>query len=440
MRLLSLAGLALGLACAQPAAAVPAFAVQTGQPCQACHVGGFGPQLTTFGREFKLHGYTLRATPFNLPVSAMAVASYVQTEKDQASPPAAHYGVNDNGTLDQMSVFIAGGWGAHLGAFIQNTYDGVHRSWTWDNLDIRATTSTTLGGADVLLGASLNNNPMVQDAWNTTPAWSFPYTTSSLAPAPATAPLLSGAFAQKALGLTGYAWINSTWFVEAGAYMSPGAHGLARLGADLSAPGNIHGLAPYGRIAFQKMIGDGNLEVGAFALQADIYPGLDASTGRTDRYTDAGLDASYQRTLASGDVVTFDGRYIHEKQALNASYALTNSANSSNTLDDYRINAAYYWKNKIGANVGLFSTTGSSDAGIYAANRTLKPDSSGAVFQLDYTPWGAGGSPLGARFNMRVGLQYTMYDKFNGARNNWDGAGAKASDNNTLRLFTWLAY
>ena len=34
------------------AAAVPAFAVQTGEPCQGCHVGGFGPQLTPFGREF----------------------------------------------------------------------------------------------------------------------------------------------------------------------------------------------------------------------------------------------------------------------------------------------------------------------------------------------------------------------------------------------------
>ena len=32
------------------AAAVPAFAAQTGMACQSCHVGGFGPQLTPFGR------------------------------------------------------------------------------------------------------------------------------------------------------------------------------------------------------------------------------------------------------------------------------------------------------------------------------------------------------------------------------------------------------
>ena len=40
-----------------PALAVPAFAKQTGQPCAACHVGAFGPQLKPYGRDFKLHGY-----------------------------------------------------------------------------------------------------------------------------------------------------------------------------------------------------------------------------------------------------------------------------------------------------------------------------------------------------------------------------------------------
>jgi hypothetical protein len=34
------------LVMAEPARAVPSFAAQTGEPCSACHVGGFGPQLT----------------------------------------------------------------------------------------------------------------------------------------------------------------------------------------------------------------------------------------------------------------------------------------------------------------------------------------------------------------------------------------------------------
>ena len=37
-----------------PAKAVPAFTDQTGQPCQTCHVGGFGPQLTPFAASSTL--------------------------------------------------------------------------------------------------------------------------------------------------------------------------------------------------------------------------------------------------------------------------------------------------------------------------------------------------------------------------------------------------
>ncbi|HTT67992.1 MAG TPA: hypothetical protein VMF70_08190, partial [Gemmatimonadales bacterium] len=48
--------LALG---AVPAAAIPSFARQTKLPCSACHTQF--PELTEFGRVFKLNGYTLRA-------------------------------------------------------------------------------------------------------------------------------------------------------------------------------------------------------------------------------------------------------------------------------------------------------------------------------------------------------------------------------------------
>jgi hypothetical protein len=43
-----------------PANALPSFASQTGQPCTACHIGGYGPQLTPLGRAFKIGGYTQR--------------------------------------------------------------------------------------------------------------------------------------------------------------------------------------------------------------------------------------------------------------------------------------------------------------------------------------------------------------------------------------------
>src|SRR6266566_9385429 len=118
--------------------AVPSFAEQTGQRCSACHVGGLGPQLTPFGRQFKLGGYTMRAGPdFTIPLAGMVVASIVQTQKDQPSPPAPHFATNDNVALDQASIFVAGGFGAHFGGFSQFTYNGVDRSFAWDQLDLR---------------------------------------------------------------------------------------------------------------------------------------------------------------------------------------------------------------------------------------------------------------------------------------------------------------
>jgi hypothetical protein len=427
---------------ATDAAAVPSFAAQTGEPCQACHVGGFGPQLTPVGREFKLQGYTLRTNDKSIPLSIMTVASYLNTAKPQNPPPTPHSDPNDNWALDQVSLFFAGGFGQHFGAFVQGTYDGVAQAWHWDNLDLRATTTVKVHKSDVTFGASLNNAPTVQDVWNTVPAWGFPYTTSTLAPAPGTSPLLNGALAQTSLGLTGYAWINSEIYLEGGAYWSPNANTLSRLGVDPTALGSIKGVAPYGRVAFQHDVGKGTLEVGAFGLHSDIYPGLDRSTGFTDGYTDLGIDASYVDTLDNSDVVSINGRLVHERQSLAATCALAGGDQTcvSNTLNDVHVDASYYWRDKIGLTLGAFDTTGSANAILYAGNRTLRPNSTGVLVQLDATPWGAGDSPLGKRFNTRVGIQYTAYTRFNGARDNFDGAGANAADNNALRLFIWSAY
>jgi hypothetical protein len=41
---------------------------------------------------------------------------------------------------------------------------------------------------------------------------------------------------------------------------------------------------------------------------------------------------------------------------------------------------------------------------------------------------------------IRVGAQYTAYDKFAGASRNYDGYGRNASDNDTLFMYVWAAY
>ena len=182
-----------------PQQAVPAFAEQTGRNCAACHVGGFGPELTQFGREFKLGGYTLRMHGA-VPLSAMAVASWTHTAKDQVPPPE-HLSRNNNLVLDQASLFVAGGIGDHLGGFAQLvTYDGVGRAWSWDNIDLRAVTNAKLFGADSILGLTVNNNPTVQDPWNTLPAWGFPFTDTAVSPTPDAGELIDDPLAANVIG------------------------------------------------------------------------------------------------------------------------------------------------------------------------------------------------------------------------------------------------
>src|ERR1700688_3785905 len=63
----------------RPAKAVPSFAAQTGQPCTACHIGAFGPQLTPVGRAFKIGGYTQgggQGPATNIPLAATVIGSF----------------------------------------------------------------------------------------------------------------------------------------------------------------------------------------------------------------------------------------------------------------------------------------------------------------------------------------------------------------------------
>jgi len=432
---------AAALTSTRPARAVPAFAQQTGQPCKSCHVGGFGPELTPFGREFKIGGYTLRSHA-SIPVAAMAITSFTHTRKDQ-NPAPEHLSRNDNLVLDQASLFVAGGIGQHLGGFAQITYDGVGRHWSWDNLDLRVVTPAKVFGADATFGLSLNNSPTVQDSWNTLPAWGFPFTDTAVSPTPSAAPLIDGALAQNVLGLTGYGWFGHKVYFEAGGYTSPSRGTLNFLGADPFAPGSIHGIAPYGRVAFQTKLAGGTFEIGGSALKAALFPARDRSSGLTDHYTDLGLDSSWQKPFGS-DNFTANFRYEHERGDLRASCALGFIGDDNDPgcgryhLNELRATARYTLHDKVGFTLSAFSITGSRNTNVFDGNGL--PDSNGLMGQVDYTFWHASNSPLGPRFNARVGIQYTLYGKFNGAKHNFDGAGANATDNNALRLFTWIAF
>ena len=426
---------------ADRAGAVPSFSEQTGQPCTTCHVGGFGPQLTPFGRAFKIGGYTQSGGDgwaSKIPLSAMVQSSFTSTQQGQ-SPPPQHYNTNSNPSLDQISVFVAGRVSDYTGGFVQMSWSGVTNTSRLDNTDLRPfTTSVTLGSHDLRIGTTINNNPTVQDPYNSTFAWGFPFMSSALAPTPAAQPMLVGAFAGNSLGYTAYAWLDRALYVEAGAYTTPSPWALARFGSDLGGPGAIAGAAPYARIAYEYQWNGQAVHAGALFMRADVNPPTgvpfqSSGVGGQDRYTDYAFDAGYQFLGDGTHIVTLQGIYVHEDQQLNAS-----GAGGSFALNQVRANIAYWYQNTYGVTLGWQNTWGSLNPAYGTANG--KPNSNGFTAEVDWVPLGKAESFGSPWANLKLGAQYILYTQFDGGRSNYDGNGRSAGANNTLLLFAWLAF
>jgi len=423
---------------ARPVEALPAYARQTGQECAACH-NGF-PELTPYGRLFKLNGYTFGGGQSNLPpLAAMIVPSFTHTGTDQPGGAAPHFGPNDNLAVQSGSLFYGGAITSNIGAFAQLTYDNVARVLTWDNTDIRYANSTKLFDADTVFGVSLNNNPTVTDPWNSTPAWGYPFLSSGLAPKPAAGTLIEGGLAQQVLGLNAYALWDQLIYAEIGGYRTLSPWTDFALGVNPNGTSSIDGIAPYWRLAVEPKWERNSLEVGVFGMAARLNPGRITGFG-TDHITDIGIDTQYQ-FLADHHAVSLQASWIAENQSLTASQALGNSTNGRDHLRSLRAKATYYYDQTYGATVAYFRVDGTSDAGLYGAvSANNSPGSSGWIGELNYMPFNHGGPEFWPWLNLKLGLQFVHYDKFNGAQTNFDGAGRNASANDTLFLYSWITF
>jgi hypothetical protein len=116
-----------------PAAkALPSYARQTGLACNGCHYTP--PELNPAGRAFKLLAYVDRTKSSNievpgadkrrpgmemlqtLPLGAWFETSFTSTKATQTG--------TQNGNFEfpqDISLFLAGGWAAHVGSFLQVT-------------------------------------------------------------------------------------------------------------------------------------------------------------------------------------------------------------------------------------------------------------------------------------------------------------------------------
>lgn len=419
--LLAMGGLASALV-APNAYAVPSFARQTGMACAACHT--VFPELTPFGRQFKLSGYTLanlqqvqdismnRASTLALneipPLSVMLQASVTSTSKTPAG--------QQNNTVEfpnQLSLFYAGAIADKLGAFAQITYSQGDDKFGMDNADVRYADNLSNDTGDFIWGVSVNNNPTVQDPWNSTPAWGYPYSGSDSAPAPAAATQLES-LGQLVAGISAYAWWHNSIYGEFGIYRS------AQLGSvplTNASTGVIKGVSPYWRLAYQRQWGRNSWEVGTFGMYNDMYP--NGVSGPTDKYTDVAVDTQYQY-IGDENIFSVMGSYIHEDQALDAS-----NPGTTDTLQTFKLTGNYYYKRRYGATASFFNTWGNSDANnpVWGGNANNSPDSRGLTLQASYLPW----------LNTKFAVQYTLYNRF-------DGTNTNASDNNTLFLVGWVNF
>jgi len=434
---------ALGILSWRNAQAIPSFASQTGMPCSRCHTISFGPNLTEYGREFKLNGYTWGDGDHPMPIALMVQGGFSHSDAPLPAPAAPHYSTNDNFSVDQVSLFYGGRITEHLGVFAQGTYSGEARSANWDNTDVRYARPVTIAGTDAVVGLSLNNNPTVQDLWNSTPAWGFPYITSPLMPSPGAAALIEGALAQKVVGATAYTMINKHLYLEGGVYRDIGNRLLKDVGLSYDDNPHMTGVAPYWRLAYQVDKDPRYFSLGLFGMSARFQP--DPTVGDRDRYTDLGVDGVYQYTNQDQSSLTVQATYIREDQHLTATFNAGGSDRPSERLNTFRMNATFVYLQTWGLSGGIFDINGSSDATLYSpgdvsGSANGSPDSRGYIAQLEYVPFGkmmSWGSPW---VNVRLGLQYTGYLRFNGGAANYDGSGRSASQNNSLFLFYWMLF
>ena len=411
------------------ALALPSFAVQTGQPCAACHVGAWGPQLKKAGRDFKLFGYSAQDQPHDLlPVALVVNGGFTHTEMDQPDGAGPHIGKNDNFVLGNASLYYAGRLNPESGAFIELQYQGTTRTFGPGEVDVRYAHDTDLFDDDVVYGFTLNDDPTVSDIFNSTPVWGFPYLASTVAPAPSATPLIDGGLSQQVAGTGAYLMWNDLAYLEVTLYKGLGRDVRNALGVvPVAGTDSVDGVAPYWRLALQQYFDDDRhfVELGAFGISASKFPGGVKTVG-TDHLVDTGFDVNYQwiadTKRVTSDVVSAHASFVHEDLNLDASQII-DGTNRQDHLSSFQANVSYAFGATYTPTVQYFRTWGSNDAARWGAP-TGSPDSAGWIAELNLVPWGKPDSPLNW-LNGRLLLQYVAYTQFNGDT-------AHASDHNAV--------
>ncbi len=444
------------VASAGPAEALPSYARQTGQPCATCHTAF--PELTPYGRRFKIGGYTMGGGDWKgPPLAGMYMPSFTHTQSPQDSPPAPGLHTNDNLVSQQVSGFVAGQLYGNLGSFIQVTGNPIAGTIAFDASDVRYADTFKLFGQDTIWGLDANNTPTVEDPWNTTPSFGWPQISSTIAPAfaPPLTHIESG-YGQIVGGAGAYLFWNDMLYADFTAYKGLPVSVLQALNDGNSTTDDVN-WAPYWRLAIEPHWGDLYWEVGTFGMYGRVTPGRQYGFG-TDNFLDVGFDSQIQY---DGDQysVTVKLTDILEWQRLNATQALGGASNLDNTLNSFKANASFVWDHAYSVGFGYFNISGSSDCNMYgspaapcmpnglgafANSYNASPLGDGLILDLAYIPFSHGAPFPYSTWNVRLGIQFTEYLHLYGGTTNFDGSNLggthNAQGNNSVFAYAWIAF
>jgi len=420
----------------------PLFARQTGLNCMSCHT--VYPELTPFGRKFKLTGYTMGERE-KIPLALMTVASinHIADNTDKSTGEKL-FGKNGDPVLDAISLFSGGKITDYAGAFIQWTYNNLSTTDNMnfaghsalDNTDIRLVKKFGNEEKPTVIGLTLHNNPTVQDVFNTIPAWSFPYWSPSVAAPGRGTPTFLETGARVA-GVGGYGYLFDSLYLEATSYQTADDWlSVLRAGTPDNQRVTLDGANPYWRVAYTFGNEHHSLTLGHFgAIVGVVTPG---AMTPADRFHDLGFDAQYQY-ISKDDrhIVSAQASYIDEKTDWNTGFPNGTNDNPSSKLHSLRGKVTYLYQHTYGITLAGFRVTGDADFARFGTTNG-KPDTTGYIIELNYWPkyklW------FDPQANVRFGLQYTGYTKFNGSSSNFDATMRNAHDNNTLYFYAWFMF
>lgn len=414
-RLLPWAGLALlMLLFSAGAQAIPAYARQTGSTCADCHAGSYGytsggangPNLTPYGMQFKMNGYTDTDTDgqgFKLPLSAQVIAAH--------TAPAQGKG---HSALTEADLYIAGRVSDNVGGFIKVENDhqgqGSHYQTKLSSLDLRfVVKDLKLAGKDTLLGVTVNNSPGFTDPVAILPGATYfgpPGSTGGTA----LNPLNTNGLASRVIGASVYTLFDKNWYGELGSYRDLPTSLRDRLGYHNDDPGRLSDTV-YGRFAYMK---DWKRQFFSAGLVGLTTKRQLPETAPSDTLTDLGYDLSYQYLGNRENIVQLSYVNIFEHRKYGSIFSANGfEALNRGVVHDQEIDATYTFKQQFGFQFGHLISTGTSDVARFGLTG---PDTTVNSYTLFWTPFGRDESWL-TLANLRLSLSWFRFTKLSGQTN-----------------------